>query len=43
MGKLPISIGMLAWKSGQTLVNTLHSYHLNGLLEMVNDITPFWG
>jgi hypothetical protein len=42
MGKLPISIGMLAWKSGQTLVNTLHSYHLNGLLEMVNDITIFF-
>ncbi len=42
MGKLPISIGMLAWKSGQTLVNTLYSYHLNGLLEMVNDITIFF-
>ena len=33
---------MLAWKSGQTLVNTLYSYHLNGLLEMVNDITIFF-
>jgi hypothetical protein len=42
MNKLPISIGMLAWKSGQTLVNTLHSYHLNGLLEMVNDVTIFF-
>jgi len=42
MEKLPISIGMLAWKSGQTLVNTLHSYYLNGLLEIVNDITIFF-
>lgn len=33
---------MLAWHSGQTLVNTLHSYHLNGLLEMVDDITIFF-
>lgn len=42
MEKLPISIGMLAWNSGQTLVNTLHSYHLNGLLGMVNDVTIFF-
>jgi hypothetical protein len=42
MGKLPISIGMLAWHSGQTLVNTLHSYYLNGLLEMVDDVTIFF-
>ena len=42
MEKLPISIGMLAWKSGQTLVNTLHSYYLNGLLEIVDDITIFF-
>ena len=42
MNQLPSSIGMLAWKSGQTLVNTLHSYHLNGLLEMVNDVTIFF-
>jgi len=42
MEKLPISIGMLAWRSGQTLVNTLHSYYLNGLLEMINDVTIFF-
>ena len=42
MEKLPISIGVLAWNSGQTLVNTLYSYHLNGLLEMVNDVTIFF-
>lgn len=40
--KLPVSIGILAWNSGQTLVNTLHSYYLNGLLEMVNDVTIFF-
>jgi hypothetical protein len=39
MKKLPLSIGILAWKSGQTLVNTLFSYHQNGLLELVDDIT----
>lgn len=33
---------MLAWHSGQTLVNTLHSYYLNGLLEMVDDVTIFF-
>lgn len=42
MEKLPISIGILAWKSGQTLVNTLHSYYLNGLFDIVNDITIFF-
>ncbi len=42
MEKLPISIGILAWHSGQTLVNTLHSYYLNGLLEMVDDVTIFF-
>ena len=26
MEKLPISIGILSWKSGQTLVNTLQTY-----------------
>ena len=40
--KLPISIGMLSWHSGQTLINTLYSYHVNGLLEMVNDVTIFF-
>ena len=38
MEKLPISIGILSWKSGQTLVNTLTTYHNNGLLDCVNDI-----
>jgi hypothetical protein len=42
MEKLPISIGILSWHSGQTLVNTLYSYYLEGLLEMVNDVTIFF-
>ncbi len=39
MLKLPLSIGILAWKSGQTLVDTLHSYYMNGLFDLVNDTT----
>jgi len=39
MNKLPISIGILSWHSGQTLVNTLESYYNNGLLDVVNDVT----
>jgi hypothetical protein len=39
MNKLPISIGILSWHSGQTLVDTLHSYYQNGLLDIVNDTT----
>jgi hypothetical protein len=39
MNKLPISIGILSWNSGQTLVNTLESYYQNGLLNIVNDVT----
>ena len=39
MERLPISIGILAWKSGQTLVNSLYTYHQNGLFDMVNDVT----
>jgi hypothetical protein len=39
MEKLPISIGILSWKSGQTLVNTLYSYYINGLLDITDDIT----
>lgn len=39
MNKLPISIGILAWNSGQVLVDTLTTYYQNGLLEMVNDVT----
>lgn len=36
-----ISIGILAWKSPQTLVNTLDSYKKHGLLKMVHPIIYF--
>jgi hypothetical protein len=39
MQKLPISIGILAWNSGQVLVDTLTTYHTNGLFDIVNDTT----
>lgn len=39
MKKLPVSIGILAWNSGQVLVDTLTTYHANGLFDMVNDVT----
>jgi hypothetical protein len=39
MNKLPISIGILSWHSGQVLVDTLTTYHNNGLFDMVNDVT----
>jgi hypothetical protein len=39
MQKLPISIGILAWNSGQVLVDTLTTYHQNGLFDMVSDTT----
>jgi hypothetical protein len=39
MEKLPISIGILSWHSGQVLVDTLTTYHNNGLFDMVNDVT----
>ena len=39
MEKLPISIGILSWHSGQVLVDTLTTYYENGLFDMVNDIT----
>lgn len=39
MNKLNLSIGILAWNSAQTLVDTLHTYYMNGLLELVNDVT----
>ena len=39
MQKLPISIGILAWNSGQVLVDTLTTYHNNGLFDIVNDVT----
>ncbi len=38
MKKLQISIGILAWKSGQTLANTLSTYAFNGLLDISEDI-----
>lgn len=38
MEKLPISIGILSWKSGQTLVNTLTTYYTNGLFDLVSDV-----
>ena len=36
---LPISIGIVAWHSGQTLVDTLATYYDKNLLENVNDVT----
>jgi len=39
MEKLPISIGILSWKSGQTLIDTLLTYYQNGLFDVVNDVT----
>ena len=38
MEKLPISIGILSWKSGQTLVNTLQTYFERQFLHQVNDV-----
>lgn len=37
MEKLPISIGILSWKSGQTLIDTLLTYHTNGLFNIVEE------
>lgn len=39
MEKLPISIGILAWNSGQVLVNTLQTYFDRNFLHQVNDVT----
>ena len=39
MEKLPISAGILAWRSGQTLVDTLSTYYSNGLLSMLSETT----
>ena len=39
MEKLPISIGILSWHSGQVLVDTLTTYYENGLFDMVNDVS----
>lgn len=39
MESLPISIGILTWKSTKTISNTLKSYRKNGLLDLVDDVT----
>jgi len=38
MKKLDLSIGILGWKSGKILRDTLSSYEKNGLLNMVSDV-----
>ena len=38
MEKLPISVGILSWKSGQTLVNTLQTYFQQEFLHQINDV-----
>ena len=40
--RLPLSVGILAWHSGETLRNTLNSYKNNGLFDIVNDVTLFF-
>ena len=37
MEKLNLSIGILAWHSGQTLINTLQTYFDSGFIHIVND------
>ena len=37
--KINLSIGILSWKSGQTLVNTLQTYFDQHMLHYVNDVT----
>jgi hypothetical protein len=37
MEKLPLSIGILSWNSGQTLINTLTTYYEKGLFNIIND------
>lgn len=41
MVKLPIHGGILAWHSGQTLVDTLLTYHNNGLFELIDTTILF--
>ena len=38
MEKLPVSVGILSWKSGQTLVNTLQTYFQQEFLHQINDV-----
>lgn len=40
--KLPISIGILSWKSKHTLLNTLFSYKKNNLFDIVEDVVIFF-
>lgn len=42
MEKLPISIGLLSWKSTDVLINTLTSYFNNHLFEIVDDVNIFF-
>jgi len=42
MDKLPLSIGILAWNSGQTLIDTLTTYYHNGLFDVTDDIKLFF-
>jgi FkbM family methyltransferase len=42
VNKLPISIGILSWKSNQTLRNTLNSYQRNGLFDIVDNVVLFF-
>lgn len=37
MNKLPIGLGILAWKSGQTLIDTLVTYYEHSLFSIVED------
>jgi FkbM family methyltransferase len=41
-GPLPISVGILSWKSPQSLENTLESYKKNGLFDLVDDVCIFF-
>ena len=38
MESLNLSVGILSWKSGQTLVNTLQTYFDNNFVHRVNDV-----
>jgi hypothetical protein len=42
MNKLPISVGILSWKSKKTLINTLESYRNNGFFDIVDEILIFF-
>jgi len=41
MNKLNLSVGILTWKSYNTLNNTLNTYKRSGLLDLVNDVCLF--